>query len=205
MVYREDLAKVNAVSLEFDTVRTLLLYPMMRHWGIPESRRILTNDRGSRVEVIRIPSKKKNHIVRYVTIGLCRSVRRNGDIGAHELLFVTIEKEDDLDLRKATFEWLLSISSYYIETNIIKELPDFIKPSSISPWRPNAVLFDEPRGEPEELENFILGKRVVSLVWVIPIYEAENKLILEDGIDKFDRLCDKQRIDLINPRRCSVI
>jgi len=77
--------------------------------------------------------------------------------------------------------------------------------SALAPerWTTKAILIDELRGESEELEEIIIGSEKVSLLWVVPINENEEKIILNKGIDAFDEYIENLPYSIINPVRPS--
>lgn len=186
----------------FDVLRTIVLGKMMSYWGVPELRKRLTGEKGS-VEIYRIPSQASAGLVRYATFGLSQLPRRNGELGVHELLFV-IDEGNFKNSASKSFDFMCELSANYLESAHEIELPSLVPPSALIPWRANALLFDEARGEEEDLAEMVIGARRVKLIWVIPLYEDEYKLIEKEGLAEFDRRCEVKRVDLVDIDRESV-
>ena len=76
--------------------------------------------------------------------------------------------------------------------------------SAPSDW-PNALLFDDPRGEPNELNYFHIGMQHVKLSWVVPIFDSEYDLIRTSGIESFDAAIENAELSLVEIRRDSSV
>jgi len=68
-------------------------------------------------------------------------------------------------------------------------------------WKPRALLFDEPRGEPEDIGSVHVGLQHVELLWLVPIYGEEERLISLEGIEAFDELDQHSEWSLADPAR----
>ena len=145
------------------------------------------------IEIIQI---KKSSLIWYFmffiscTTTLCQEQ-------AIESFSYSIEQEDQIN------NYLFDVASYLLNT-LGKQLTvgTTIPESPLAPngW-PKALLFDEPRGEPEELSCFHIGSQHVDLFWLIPIYGSEHELIKEKGLDAFDKLDETEDISLVDINR----
>jgi len=77
--------------------------------------------------------------------------------------------------------------------------------TSLAPWPPNALIFDVPRGEPEEFEHFEWDGEHCHLVWAIPAYAEEAEFVRTQGIVAFDALVDANDYSLADVFRPSAL
>jgi len=63
------------------------------------------------------------------------------------------------------------------------------------------LLFDDPRGEPNELNQFYIGMQHVTLSWAVPIFGSELELIESSGIESFDTAVENAEVSLVEVRR----
>lgn len=192
----------------FDIRRSIILSKYMKHWGMPEFRQVITNE-NVRVELYTFPSREDEDVTRFSTIGLSSyPIEDNADECdcAVELLMVlpkciAYEQEEQIK------NYLFDVAAYLINT--LGRTPDVgttIPESPLAPdnW-PKALLFDEPRGEPEELGCFQVGRQHINLLWLIPIHGSEYKIIKKMGLDKFDKIDQQQDISLIDVMRGPIV
>lgn len=191
-------------KLSFDIRRTIILSEYMKHWEMPEFRQTMSRE-NERVELYTFPGDDSENVTRFSTIGLSsirsRDSERQHSIGAELMMVVpkgvAIEQEDQIK------NYLFDVASYLLNT-LGKQLTvgTTIPESPLAPngW-PKALLFDEPRGEPEELSCFHIGSQHVDLFWLIPIYGSEHELIKEKGLDAFDKLDETEDISLVDINR----
>ena len=189
------------MELEYDIRRTIILGAYMDHWGMPNTRNLLT--RGSRrVEVYSFPSAPNDNFHRFATVGLSSCVFEDGRSCDAELLLalpdaVATEQPDSIT------NYLFGITAYVLES--LKRSPkseDVVPESQLAPegW-PKAILFDEPRGESESLELFHVGAQHVNLLWLVPIFGSEYSLIKREGMAAFDRAAENLEFSLVEVRR----
>jgi hypothetical protein len=103
--------------------------------------------------------------------------------------------------------FILDVAVHSLRRDVNFEIGATISETSLMPqsWAPRALILDEPRGEPEELEYFHIGHQHVNLIWLVPIYKAEYELIAREGVDAFYRLEEQSDWSLADPNRPSVI
>ncbi len=194
-------------KLSFDIRRTIILSEYMKHWEMPEFRQTMSRE-NERVELYTFPGNDSENVTRFSTIGLSsirsKDSERQYGIGAELLMVlpkeVAIEQEDKIK------NYLFDVASYLLNA-LGRQLTvgTIIPESPLAPigW-PKALLFDEPRGEPEELSCFHIGSQHVDLFWLIPIYGSEYELIKEKGLGAFDKLYETEDISLVDINRPSL-
>jgi hypothetical protein len=99
--------------------------------------------------------------------------------------------------------YIFEISNYIVNTlgrNVKTE--ELKEESDHAPegW-PKALLFDDPRGEPNELNQFYIGMQHVTLSWIVPIFGSEYNLIKASGIESFDAAVTDAEVSLVEVRR----
>lgn len=154
------------------------------------------------IELYIFPGEDMDQVTRVVTIGLSSCKFSNDKPCNNELLMVLPfdVAEDQWD---SVSNYLFDISSYIVNDlgrNVQSE--DIKAESANAPegW-PRAVLFDEPRGEPNELNQFYIGMQHITLSWVVPIFSTECDLIRSHGIDAFDSAIESAEASLVEVRR----
>ncbi len=154
------------------------------------------------IELYIFPGEDMDQVTRVVTIGLSSCKFSNDKACNNELLMVLPfdVAEDQWD---SVCNYLFDISSYIVNDlgrNVQSE--DIKAESANAPegW-PRAVLFDEPRGEPNELNQFYIGMQHITLSWVVPIFSTECDLIRSHGIDAFDSAIESAEASLVEVRR----
>ena len=200
------------LDLEFDIKRSIILAEYIKCWGMPETRHIMSNNntvnKSEAVEVYVFPGEDMDQVSRVATIGLSSCKFDDGKSCSSELLMVLPYDivDDEID---AISGYMCEISKYIINTlerNLGAEeiLPAQVIERVPENW-PKALLFDEPRGEPNELNNFYIGMQHVKLSWVIPIFESEFALIKNSGIESFDEAIHDAELSLVEVRRSACI
>lgn len=198
--------KDSVSQFNFDIRRSCLLSTYMAEWGIPKSRVIASHSTRFPVEVYFFDGGQDQNVVRFSTVGLSAH-RKSGDRAFdHELLFV-LPKDLGGASTSDVFNYLLDISAYALRDDVKFGVESLIKESTLAPesWNPKAIFIDEARGESESFEKMHVGTQHVSLLWLVPIYNNEYHQILVNGIDSFDRLCDKSEFSLVDVARPSVV
>jgi hypothetical protein len=191
-------------TLVQDIRRTIILSRYINEWGMPE-KRILSKKDDDVIEFYSFPPTQKNLVWRIASIGMS-GISQTISINSFEFLFVI-----DKDIKDVFFEdicnFLMDLFAHSLRVDISfepeKTIPETqLMPSSVFP---KAILLDEPRGESQDMEKFIIGKQEVKLLWVIPIYGSEQQLIVKNGIDEFDKLQEKSKCSLSNIHRSPLI
>lgn len=201
--------------LSFDIKRSIILAEYIKCWGLPESRKIISyqkiaqpkkssDSQSQTIEVYVFPGEDMDQVSRVATIGLSSCKFSDGKSCNSELLMVLPYDivEDEIN----------NISHYIcdISNHIINVIGRNIEPEEIvsesqyarvpEDW-PNALLFDDPRGEPNELNHFYIGLQHVILSWVVPIFASEYELIKNNGIESFDAAVTDAEVSLVEVRR----
>lgn len=174
----------------------------MSAWGMPKARRIMSNEH----TVVELYQFEDEMFSRYATIGLSSNAFNSSQLCNYEL-FLCIPYDVSTEQEESIQNFIFDICAYLINTvGRLVTYQDMIPESSLAPknW-PSAVLFDEPRGEPEELECFHVGAQYINLLWVVPIYSDEYQLIKERGIEAFDTALEKQELSVVDTRRMSCV
>lgn len=190
------------MTLEFDIRRSILLSSYMKEWGMPGTRDILAGDE-TVVELYSFPGKK---IQRFASVGLSACTTSHATRINSELLLV-VPRDIAERQSKEIANYIFDIIAYLINTLGREIKPtDLISESSLAPagW-PRALLFDEPRGESEELVNLHYGIQHIQLRWVVPIHGKEFDLIRSDGIEAFDIAINELELSVVDVRRDSCI
>ena len=190
------------MSLEFDIRRTIILSEYMKNWGMPEFRRIMSKDNES-VELYEFPCAGSD-IYRFATVGLSSFNFSDSKTCNVELVLV-VSNSIALKQNQDLYNYLFDVMAY-----ILAEMGGYAKPEDLIPesalapdgW-PKALLFDEPRGEPESLGCFHVGSQHVDLLWLIPIFGSEYDLIKEEGIRRFDAAIEDMKLELVDVNRQS--
>lgn len=53
----------------------------------------------------------------------------------------------------------------------------------------------------DRLRCFQVGRQHINLLWLIPIYGSEYKIIRERGLDEFDKIEQQRDVSLVDIRR----
>lgn len=199
-------------NLNFDIKRSIILAEYIKCWGVPEARKLAPHqevvNEEEPIEVYIFPGEDMDQVSRVATIGLSSCKFSDGKICNSELLMVL--PYDIVDDETDTIShYIFDICRHIItslERNLIAE--EVLAEQTIDrvpeDW-PKALLFDEPRGEPNELNNFYIGMQHVKLNWVIPIFDREYAVIKKSGIDSFDVAINEAEVSLVEVRRDACI
>jgi len=191
--------------LSLDIRRSVILCAYIKEWGMPEYRfKMGKNNTHSAVELYFFPAKDKKYPARFATVGLSNFTRKNGKRICTEFM-LALESGLGNESIDRVFTYFCDIIAHNIENIESSEPPRVMSESALAPerWTTKAILIDELRGESEELEEIIIGSEKVSLLWVVPINENEEKIILNKGIDAFDEYIENLPYSIINPVRPS--
>lgn len=189
------------MELEFDIRRTVILSEYLKCWGMPETRKVMYREKEV-VELYVFPGEDIDQVTRIATIGLSSCKFSNSTSCNSELLMV-VPYDIGIDQLDSIRNYIFDISAYILRTlnrNIKAE--DLIPESPLAPEKwPKALLFDEPRGEPEQVTCYHVGVQHVSLSWIVPIFGAEYNLIKTEGIESFDKAVENMELSLVETRR----
>ncbi len=191
-------------ALEFDIRRTIILGAYMRHWGMPEWRRLLLSaDKSDKIELYYFPAGSADVPARFATVGLsaCSYDPSGNRIDAEWMLALECELGGESIERVCGY--VADLLVHHIRNAPNTVLPRLMPPSALAPgkWTTTALLLDEPRGEAEELEYFNIGDQQVALVWVLPITPSEAAMIADEGVESFDVYAEESEHSLIDPCR----
>jgi len=192
-------------ELERDVRSAIILGAYIRDWGLPDER--VTSRRGSEsVDVYSFPPQKGGLLHRFATVGVSGLERDDGVTAAWEFVVILPAALAGASRNDVT-SFILDVMAYSLRSDVRiargKTVP--ATPQMPHAWSPKALLMDEPRGEPEALDTFHVGIQHVELLWLVPIYEEEERLIGEKGLAAFDELDDRSEWSLADPARPSVL
>ena len=143
-------------------------------------------------------------VARVVTLGLGSCPSEDGtDLGV-ELLLVLGKKELSEIGSDRVGAFVTDIATHLLRHSVRPMEGSVIPRTSIAPWEPDALVFDVPRGEPESLENVVADGRALRLVWAIPAYADEARLVQENGLEALDSLVEQSNFTLADVRRPSL-
>ena len=186
-------------QFNFDIKRSIILAEYIKCWGMPEARNLMPH---MPIELYVFPGEDMDQVTRVVTIGLSSCNFADNKICNNELLMVLPFDVAD-DQWDSVSQYIFELSNYIVNTlgrNVKAE--DLKEEFDHAPegW-PKALLFDEPRGEPNELNQFYIGMQHVVLSWVVPIFGSEYDLIKTCGIESFDAAVTEAEVSLVEVRR----
>jgi hypothetical protein len=192
-------------QFNFDIKRSIILAEYIKCWGMPEARNLMSHYKMP-VELYVFPGEDMDQVSRVVTIGLSSCKFGDERTCNNELLMVLPFDVAD-DQWDSVSQYIFELSNYIVNTlgrNVKTE--DLKEESDQAPegW-PKALLFDDPRGEPNELNQFYIGMQHVILSWVVPIFGSEYDLIKTSGIESFDAAVTNAEVSLVEVRRDACI
>lgn len=175
-----------------------MLSAYMKYWGYPLRRTICTGKEGC-VEVYEFPPKDGG-VYRFATIGVSSQSRPCNCLADWELLLCLPEGLGGCE-PAVVVNYLLDIMVYTLGPDVEIGVGTLIPESPLAPasWTTKAILFDEARGEPEEITSICIGKQDINLLWLIPVTGAEYNLVKLKGFEEFDRIeaeCDVSLLDV---------
>jgi hypothetical protein len=199
------------LSLDFDIKRSIILAEYIKCWGVPETRNLMPQNKDTDefltlknmpVELYLFPGEDMDQVTRVATIGLSSCKFLDDKSCNNELLMVLPFDVAD-EQWESVSQYIFEISNYIVNTlgrNVKSE--DLRKEAESAPadW-PKALLFDDPRGEPNELNHFYIGMQHVTLSWAVPIFASEYELIKTSGIESFDAAVADAETSLVEIRR----
>jgi len=204
------------LSLDFDIKRSIILAEYIKCWGVPETRNLMPQNKDTDdslthknmpVELYVFPGEDMDQVTRVATIGLS-SCKFGDDKSCNNEMLMVLPYDVADDQLEVVSQYIFDVSNYIVNTwgcNVKSE--DLISEGLVSvpeDW-PSALLFDDPRGEPNELNNFYIGLQHVTLSWVVPIFGSEYDLIKSSGIESFDAAVTDAEVSLVEVRRDACI
>lgn len=199
------MTESEAAKLVFDIRRTLILGAYMRHWGMPEFRWISRREDHA-IEVYSFLPRKDEVVHRFATVGVSAVNREDGKPANYEL-FMTLPHELGGASADEVVSFMLDVAVYSYRKDVRCSVGATVPETPLMPaqWRPKALLFDELRGEPEELSHILIGAQSIEVLWLVPIYGDERELVVSEGIEAFDLLDAQSEWSVADPRRPSFV
>jgi hypothetical protein len=173
-------------------------------WGLAQYRSVTTRDT-HRVEVYYFPSKN-GPVSRFATVGVSDYVQADGQRINWEFLMVVPGDNAGATIDEVSM-FMLDFMAHTIDRGAKLEVGSAMDESSLAPksWKARGLLIDQPRGEPEFLEQMHFDTQCVELLWLAPIHKAEYESIVENGLDEFDAADKASEWSLADPSRDSFI
>lgn len=199
------MTESEAAKLVSDIRRTFILGVYMRHWGMPEYRWISRREDHA-IEVYSFPPRKDEVVHRFATVGVSAVNREDGQPANYELCMILPDELGGASAEEVV-SLILDVAVHSYPKDVRCSVGATIPETQLMPakWSPKALLFDELRGEPEELSHIAVGDQCIELLWLIPIYRDEYELIHSEGIDAFDHLDAQSDWSVADPRRPSFV
>jgi len=202
-------------QFSFDIKRSIILAEYIKCWGMPEARNLMLQSKENGdslshkkmpIELYVFPGEDMDQVTRVATIGLS-SCKFHDDKSCNNELLMVLPFDVADDHWESVSGYIFEISNYIVNTlgrNVKTE--DLKEESDSAPegW-PKALLFDDPRGEPNELNQFYIGMQHVTLSWLVPIFASEYELIKNSGIESFDAAVTDAEVSLVEVRRDACI
>jgi Suppressor of fused protein (SUFU) len=201
---REPFVAESAVA--FDVRRSMLLSRFILAWGQPMYRRVVSRTINEKFEIWFFPDQCKGGVVRFVTVGASALKTHLGVRHTLEYL-LTLTPNLGGATDDAVCSHLADIVVHGTTVALSDELPKVfdVKIGLPPQWRQTALLIDEPLGEPEALESLSVGEDVVSLAWVVPLFDSEYKFILKNGVDAFDDIYNASGVSFVDATRPPIL
>lgn len=198
-------AELKEKIFNVDIRRTIILGAYIDQWGMPDQR-VISSKGDDSIEIYSFPPRTNEKVWRVASVNMSGIARTTGEFNPFEL-FMTLPQDLGGSTFQSVAEFLMDIFAYSINKNINLYPEQTIPETHLmpQPLKPKAVLFDEPRGEPENICEFQIGIHNVKLLWVVPIYEEERRLILKEGINAFDELDEVSDFSLADTNRPSFV
>jgi len=193
-------------ELSVDIHRAILLSQYIKNWGQPSQRtKSRHRDNLSVVEVYEFPPCK-DEIYRIATIGISNQLNQNGKVIEFEFLLCLPESLGGVESIIVVY-YLLDIMAYSLRSEVHLKIGATIPESVRAPkeWNTKAILFDEARGEPEDMSCLSIGQKTINLFWLVPLTESERKYIKDCGLKAFDNVVQESDWSLIDVNRESII
>jgi hypothetical protein len=193
-------------AVAFDVRRSMLLGRFILAWGQPMHRRVVSRGINEKFEIWFFPDQYNSGVVRFVTVG---ASTLKTHLGARHTLEYLLTLTPNLGgaSDEAVCGHLADIVVHGTTTALSDELPKVfdVKIGVPPQWRQTATLIDEPLGEPESLESLSIGEDVVSLAWVVPLFDSEYQFILKYGVDAFDDIYNASGVSFVDVARPPIL
>ena len=158
------MAESEDAKLVFDIRRTLILGAYMSHWGMPEYR---WNSRREdhAIEVYSFPPRTDEVVHRFATVGVS-AVNREDETPANYELCMILPHELGGASADEVVSFMLDVAVYSYRKDVQCSAGATIPETPLMPaqWRPKALLFDELRGEPEDLSHISVGAQCIEVL-----------------------------------------
>ena len=124
-----------------------------------------------------LTSEGPSVVARVVTLGFGSCPSDDGtDLGVELLVVIGREELSAIGSDRVT-GLVADIGTHLLRHSVRPGEGSVIPGTSIAPWEPDALVFDLPRGEPESLEDFVADGHALRLIWAIPLYADEARLV----------------------------
>jgi hypothetical protein len=201
----EEMTNERRSDLKSDVRWAAILGRYLDLWGMPDERTRFTKA-SETVDVYLFSGQEKAPVRRLATVGMSSlPAAGEGTLGVEFLMVLPP------DLAGCTFHevagYMMDLVAYSMRPDVGMRPETTARETPLAPshWPTRAMLFDEPRGESERLEDICVGTEHVRLLWLVPIHPEEQRLITERGLEEFDALCERADASLANPMRSSVV
>ena len=203
-MYRKNEIEKRQVLVR-DIKRAVLLSTYMQHWGMPESRTISSKG-NEKIEIYSFPPMNKSSLHRFATIGVSEAKQADGMSAYYDFMMVLPRLLGDSS-EEEVVSFMMDAVAYSLNQRESLQEGMTIPETSLAPknWKPKALLIDTPRAESEELSEYHIGGKIITLYWLVPIHKDEYELILNQGIDSFDYLCEQSELSLAEINRKSFV
>jgi hypothetical protein len=155
------------------------------------------------LEVYSFPATADSPVYRFMTVGLSLLQHHTQQqMQCCELLLV-LRKDLAGASTSDAMKVLLDVSAYALRHQLSLNSGVIIVPVSVfpQPWKTEAILLDDALAEPHEVALMQIGPVSVDLLWVIPLFASEVRVIESHGRETFDEIVQKSKDELINPSR----
>lgn len=188
----------------FDLRRTTILGQYIKAWGLPKYRTVTTRNI-HRVEVYYFEASD-GLLSRYATVGVSDYIYPAGSSANWEFLVVVPSNRDDANIDEVS-SFMLDFMAHTLDKGLRLQIGSAMDESPRAPkeWKARGLLIDQPRGEPEFLEEINFADQCIELLWLVPIHKAEYNSIVRHGLKKFDAADHASEWSLADPRRESFI
>jgi hypothetical protein len=140
-------------------------------------------------------------VARLATLGLGTCHAGDGAPLHTELLLTLGTRElAEIGASRVT-AFVADVAAHLLAQSIRPAVGSVLPHTALAPWDPDAILFDAPRGEPQDLEQFDADGHELRLVWAVPIHASEADLVVRHGLAAFDLLVEINKCSLTDVRR----
>jgi Suppressor of fused protein (SUFU) len=176
-----------------------LISRFVNSWGEPGE--CLRVEHATSRRAFAVVAFDRSAVARVVTAGLGACLASDHAPLGVELLVVMGRPELSEIGAGRVQSFVADIGTHLLRHSVRPTEGSVVPQTSIAPWKPDALVFDTPRGEPESLERFVADGCALRLLWVIPVYEEEAALVQQNGMGALDALVERTDHSLADLRR----